>query len=88
MISYIYYNNKTGEINSTHLMETNKDILTKDRQIEMLKMMFGTSSEYYNMSILVSEGYNQVFFPDVMTKINGTDVIDLNKLKKIREKIN
>lgn len=89
MSAYIFYNKKTGEIQSQHQGHPKVDFLSKNRQEELLKNMFGFSSIYYDMGVLVNEGYDAIFFPDVLLtkEIDGRkkDFVDLDKLEKIRK---
>ena len=60
----IYYRD-TGEIfNEQQGHPHELDPLTKERQQEMLAMMF--PENFYDVGMIVSEGDNAVFMPDIM----------------------
>ncbi len=99
MANYIYYNKTTGRILGNHKGHPHDlDPLTKERQEEMKKMLYGDNSDYYNIGLIVSDGYKAIFFPDVVNKqeinvapagqpekIREVDVVDLVKLNTLLE---
>ena len=59
------YIRETGEIfNEQSGHPNDKDVLTKERQQEMLAMLF--PERFYEVGMIVSEGDNAVFMPDIV----------------------
>lgn len=81
MANYKFYKKSTGEILSEHNGHPHdKDPLTKERQEELLLNMY--EEDYYDMGIIVSEGHNAVFFPDVIEKKTEGKFVKLDKIQK------
>jgi len=67
MANILIYKRDTGEIFGEHWGHPNDtDPLTKERQLEMLASMY--PEEFYEVGMVVSEGDNSVFIPDVVER--------------------
>jgi len=81
MADIYIYEKKTGEIISQHTGHPHdKDPLTEARQKEMLVMMF--PERYYDVGMVVSEGDNSVFPPDILHQKNIEEDVEIDGVKK------
>ena len=79
MAKYVFYDKNTGKVLSEHYGHPHdKDPLTEEKQKKLL--LSSHEETFYITGILVNEGFNAKFFPDVLEQRQDGKYVKLDKI--------